>query len=253
MYQVRHAAHWTFPTSWAMPTHAHEEFHELIVVVGGAMEVATPAEKVAARAGHALVYPKGMPHEERVAGGKPLEMLFLAFYGPDPRAAGLLNADPQGRAEHAARWAIEAELGGASGLAGTLVGLALHALTRAPSEPDPIAAAQRHVRRNLAGDLSLDALAEVAAMSRFHFARRFAEETGCTPAAFVRRARVEAARTLLLTTPMPLRSIAPLVGLRDEAHLSRVFRRVAGQRPSDVRRTSRDGIAMDAETLSGKP
>jgi transcriptional regulator GlxA family with amidase domain len=44
--------------------------------------------------------------------------------------------------------------------------------------------------------------------------------------------RVERARVLLLTTSMPLRAIAPLVGFRDEFQLSRVFRQVAGHPPS---------------------
>jgi transcriptional regulator GlxA family with amidase domain len=41
----------------------------------------------------------------------------------------------------------------------------------------------------------------------------------------VRMIRLEAARNLLLTTNLPLKAIAPRVGLGSEYHLSRLLRR----------------------------
>ena len=42
-----------------------------------------------------------------------------------------------------------------------------------------------------------------------------------------------------VTTAMPLRAIAPLVGFRDEFQLSRVFRQVAGHPPTALERPQR--------------
>jgi transcriptional regulator GlxA family with amidase domain len=53
--------------------------------------------------------------------------------------------------------------------------------------------------------------------------------------AFVRGERVEAARVLLMTPGVGLRWVARTVGLGDEFHLSRVFKRVTGVTPSEVR------------------
>ena len=44
-----------------------------------------------------------------------------------------------------------------------------------------------HIHDNPAGDLSLDAMSEVAALSRFHFHRVFRATTGETLAKAVRR------------------------------------------------------------------
>jgi AraC family transcriptional regulator len=50
-----------------------------------------------------------------------------------------------------------------------------------------------HIHANPAGDLSLDALADVAALSRFHFHRVFHAMTGETAADAVRRVRMHRA------------------------------------------------------------
>ncbi|WP_369674036.1 helix-turn-helix domain-containing protein, partial [Enterococcus faecium] len=49
-------------------------------------------------------------------------------------------------------------------------------------------------------DLSVESLAELAAMSPRNFARVFARETGVTPGEYVERVRLDAARRLLEDT-----------------------------------------------------
>jgi len=61
----------------------------------------------------------------------------------------------------------------------------------------PIRRVMEHVEVHVGEVRTLDELAEVAGLSRFHFARRFRDETGEPPWAFVRRKRAEHARRLL--------------------------------------------------------
>jgi AraC family transcriptional regulator len=89
----------------------------------------------------------------------------------------------------------------------------------------------------LARRINLDDLARSAGLSRFHFVRAFRAASCTTPARWLRHQRLQVARTLLLTTDQPLRSIAPQVGFADESQLSRVFRREAGGAPSRLRRS----------------
>jgi len=65
-----------------------------------------------------------------------------------------------------------------------------------------------HIHDNPAGDLSLDALADVAAMSRFHWHRVFHAMTGETAAQAVRRIRLHRAAVLLVQSELPLADIA---------------------------------------------
>lgn len=94
---------------------------------------------------------------------------------------------------------------------------------------------QGFIMDHLSGDLDVSALAAVAAMSPRHFARRFRRETGTTPAAFVERARVEAARRQLSETPSPLGRVAAACGFGDVERLRRAFQRCLGVNPHEYR------------------
>jgi AraC family transcriptional regulator len=80
-----------------------------------------------------------------------------------------------------------------------------------------------HIHDNPAGDLSLDALSDVAAMSRFHWHRVFRAMTGETLAQAVRRIRMQRASYLLVMTDQPLPAIATSVGMENLASFTRCF------------------------------
>ena len=86
-----------------------------------------------------------------------------------------------------------------------------------------------------AADLRVPARAAKAAMSPRHFARRFQQEAGLTPAAFVEQVRLEAARRQLSETPAPLALVAATCGFGDVERLRRAFRRRLGVNPHDYR------------------
>ncbi len=80
-----------------------------------------------------------------------------------------------------------------------------------------------HIHDNPAGDLSLDALSDVAAMSRFHWHRVFRAMTGETLAQAVRRIRMQRASYLLVMTDQPLATIAAAVGMDSLPSFTRCF------------------------------
>ncbi len=80
-----------------------------------------------------------------------------------------------------------------------------------------------YIHDNPAGDLSLDTLADIAALSRFHFHRVFAAMTGETAAQTVRRMRLHRAAVALAQGTGPLALIAKQVGYPNLASFSRAF------------------------------
>jgi AraC family transcriptional regulator len=98
-------------------------------------------------------------------------------------------------------------------------------------EDQRLARVADHVEANLTGDLSLDTLAGIAAMSAFHFARSFKAATGEPPHKFVMRRRVERAKVLLRTTTAPVAEIAFRVGWENPSHFAQAFKAVAGVSP----------------------
>jgi transcriptional regulator GlxA family with amidase domain len=85
-------------------------------------------------------------------------------------------------------------------------------------------------------DLSVEALAERAAMSPRNFSRAFGAKTGATPARFVERARLQRARLLLETTSETVEAIAAACGFKSADVMARSMQRALGVGPSDYRK-----------------
>jgi transcriptional regulator GlxA family with amidase domain len=103
------------------------------------------------------------------------------------------------------------------------------------ADREPLRALQAWIADHLAEDLSIPALARRAAMSERNFARVFAREVGATPARFVERARIEAARRRLEESSDGLDEIAAQCGFRSAEILRRAFLRVLRVAPSAYR------------------
>ena len=84
-------------------------------------------------------------------------------------------------------------------------------------------------------DLSVEALADRMAMSPRNFSRVFCHEIGMTPAKFVERARLEAARTLMLRSDLPMESIAGKCGFNNSEQMRRSFQRFLNISPQEYR------------------
>jgi transcriptional regulator GlxA family with amidase domain len=114
-------------------------------------------------------------------------------------------------------------------------------LSDAPA-PDALATViQRHVMDNLAQSLPVEHLASVAGMSTRSFARQFVKEMGVTPAEFVQRARVDAARNLLEGSELALKTIAYRCGFGSAARMRLVFAQRFGVTPNQYRDSFRVG------------
>jgi AraC-like DNA-binding protein len=95
---------------------------------------------------------------------------------------------------------------------------------------------QRHIEANLSSRLATADLAALVGLSENYFARAFKISVGAPPHAFVISRRVAQAKTLMMESDLPLSQIALAIGLSDQAHLSRLFRRHVGTTPSAWRR-----------------
>lgn len=85
------------------------------------------------------------------------------------------------------------------------------------------------------GDLSLDALADVAAMSRFHWHRVFHAMTGETAAQAVRRVRLHRGACWLVQSQMSVAEVARQLGYDNPQSFARLFRSAYGVTPSAFR------------------
>ncbi|CAB3800397.1 AraC family transcriptional regulator [Pararobbsia alpina] len=94
-----------------------------------------------------------------------------------------------------------------------------------------------HIRKNLASDLDVQMLADLAGLSRAHFTRVFASCEGSSPAEFVQLERMRRAARLLTSGTLSIKAIATNCGFDDPNYFAKVFRRTYGISPSQFRST----------------
>ena len=80
-----------------------------------------------------------------------------------------------------------------------------------------------------------DQLADKACMSKDHYIRVFKHETGETPNAYITKRKMEKAELALLTSDLPVKSIADLLGYDDYSYFNRIFRKNSGMTPLQYR------------------
>jgi AraC family transcriptional regulator len=92
------------------------------------------------------------------------------------------------------------------------------------------------VDANLGDTVTLDALASVAGLSPFHFARTFKATTGLAPHQYVTARRMDRALRLLVSTPVSVPEVAHAVGFSNLSHFRRVFNAHIGVLPGELRK-----------------
>ena len=115
-------------------------------------------------------------------------------------------------------------------------------LDHAPADRGGLAGWQKarvleHVERHLDTSLLADDLAAIVRLSTGHFSRAFKISMGETPHGYIIRCRIRRAQILMLETGDTLSQISYTCGLTDQAHLTRLFRRMVGTTPMIWRRS----------------
>jgi len=99
-----------------------------------------------------------------------------------------------------------------------------------------IARVRSFIEKNLHRSIRTTELSAIAQRSTAHFSRSFKLALGEPPHAYIVRRRLEEACYLMLTSAASLSEIALSVGLSDQAHLCRLFRKTFDQSPACWRR-----------------
>jgi AraC family transcriptional regulator len=106
-----------------------------------------------------------------------------------------------------------------------------------------------YIEANLEGILTLDCMASIACLSRFHFARAFKQAVGESPYRYVSNKRLERAKFLLTEGNRSLVDVALTLSFSSQANFVRSFKQATGLAPGQYRRQFglRHGIPSPAE------
>ena len=92
-----------------------------------------------------------------------------------------------------------------------------------------------YIRKHLNCHIDIDKLADMACMSKDHYIRVFKREAGETPNVYIIRRKLEKAELALVTSNLPIKGIAEMLGYHDFSYFNRVFKQNAGVTPLQYR------------------
>jgi AraC-like DNA-binding protein len=119
--------------------------------------------------------------------------------------------------------------------AGALSVVQLCTRIRGGLPPRALRRVRQFIETHLEENISIQTLATLAGLSKYHFARAFKQSEAMTPHGYLVQCRVRRAQDLLAATDLPLSEIALASGFADQSHCARRFREHVGVTPSSYR------------------
>ncbi len=107
-------------------------------------------------------------------------------------------------------------------------------------EPEFIERVISHCMDHIGDDISVEAMASVAGLSRFHFSRLFRRSQGVSPGAFLINLRMKQALRLIQTEALSVKEISGICGFKDPSYFCKVFRRYFEESPEKFRKGKAD-------------
>ena len=99
----------------------------------------------------------------------------------------------------------------------------------------PVRKAIIMIESDLSADLSLSTIAKAQGISAGYLSSLFKKETGSTLTEFITEKRIRHATHLLHTTNLQIQTIALHCGIMDAQYFSKLYKKLTGVNPSDVR------------------
>ncbi len=103
------------------------------------------------------------------------------------------------------------------------------------AESPVVAKARAFIQENYTGEISVGDVARAVNMSTFYFCKVFKAGTGLTFTDYLARLRVETVKQQMINPHIRVSEAAFAAGFQSLSQFNRVFRRIAGESPSDYR------------------
>ena len=86
--------------------------------------------------------------------------------------------------------------------------------------------------------LTLDLLAKKVGYTEYHLSRKFGQEMNCSITDYIRQAKVERAKFILVNTKLRIESISEKLGFDSRSYFTFTFRQFTGETPSEYRKNN---------------
>ena len=97
------------------------------------------------------------------------------------------------------------------------------------------ATVRRYIDNHFKEPITLDMLATLVHINKYHMAHNFTRDYGISPINYLLNLRLQESRSLLQSTNYSMSQIAHIVGFSSSSYFSQIFRKTMGISPSDYR------------------
>lgn len=255
--KLRNAASARYGGDWPSIPHAHS-YMELFYVVDGAGEFRIDNELFPVGANQMVIINPNIMHTEVSLGDHPLEYIVVGLEGPELKIHEnqdcrfcILSVGEKGGIL-ASMQAILREMQnrkpGYETVCQAYTQILMVQLLRSdsfalvPSQDrasGQFASLRHYMDHHFKEHLTLEDLARVARVNKYHLAHAFCQEYGIPPMRYLTERRIREGQRLLTETDMTLSQISAVLGFSSGSYFSQAFRRVTGQSPMEYRRANR--------------
>lgn len=247
-----------FDTDWHSTLHTHA-CTELFYCVRGIGEFVIENERRAVGGDDMVIVNANVKHTESSYSSNPLEYIVLGVdgldfrFGEDSAAFRVINCRDN---QEEIRFSLELMLREAQRKEGHYELVCQHLLqvlfiqlmryhaidiSVLPKQrgSQECAAVRRHIDERYYEALTLNDLAEIAHVNKYHLVHAFRKEYGITPINYLIERRIREGKYLLENTDHSLTHISQILGFSSPSYFSQSFRKLTDQSPMEYRKAAR--------------
>lgn len=242
IYRILKFGHVSSDPNWETRSQL-TDFHTFILIASGKLHVQASGHNFVASKGEVLFYPKEEDHCEQSDYKDPCEIYFFNFEG-ETEDFPSKTTDKTGRLQTLLNWCLldqQMELKNQLNLKELYLNLFIEEYKKViqlHTLPDHIVQKTTHyMEEHLSRNIRLEDLAAHNHMSKSYFVKEFKKCRGITPMEELRLLRVKKAREILVSTTIPIKNIPEKVGILNEYHLSKLFKKYFNATPGSYRKS----------------
>ena len=111
----------------------------------------------------------------------------------------------------------------------------VHQVKTAAGISRPVQACRDYIDAHAAENLTVEQLAERTGYAPYYFTKLFKAETGCSVKEYILRAKVEAAKKMLVNTNLSVLEISERLSFSTQSYFTHQFERMEGLSPTKFR------------------
>ncbi len=227
---------------WNFSKHKHDCI-ELLYFLFGRAEVITGDDSVQADFYDAVIYPKGMYHTEILQFNRHQEIICVWVDIPDLEIPRVIRMQDENgnlkclleklHTEYKSEAPCKALI---DHYVKALAILIARKYIAKSSENDMVGRVSQYMQDNMAQQITVQQLADLVYVSKSYLSRIFKRQTGMALNEYLQKLRIEAAKTILLSSGMNTGEVACTVGYHCPKYFYRVFVSNTGMSPREFRK-----------------